>query len=403
MSGVRSNDDIAAGVTAEAMRFSPAQSDHLDTLRGVAAQMVLFHHAMGASFPDSGYGNWGIGNIGVLVFFLLSGFLITHSIANRIAAQHFSFGEFAVSRFSRIYTAYLPAVIFVALIDQISLRFPAYPYRGDYNFGTAVANLAMLQDFPLFQILRRLHVSEQTWFVTSFGSGKQFWTISIEWWIYMSVGLFMGMLVRRGRVSGAFLALLALASIETAYNFVGGPGDSLTADWLLGALACLACRRALRDGVLRPASNVTICALWIVVAILTATRVFYTHNRFYDPVFVSLLGGMMFLPLLLRRRRGNVGLWRRTGLPLLSFHSYSLYLTHNSLLVLLSLAAPLWIRSWEGLAASVLLSNVVAVAFAVLFERHHMAVRAVMLRALVALRARAAKAPGGARVFPLHR
>lgn len=376
--------DAAADPHAAPVRFTAAQSAHLDTLRGAAAQLVLLHHALSVSFPDRGYDRWGLGTIGVLMFFLLSGFLITHTIANRIAERRFSFAEFAISRFSRIYTAYLPALIFVALIDQISSRMPSYPYHADYNLGTALANLAMLQDFPLFQILRRLHAPEQPWFFASFGSGRQFWTISIEWWIYMSAGLIAAILVRRGKVSAAFLAALAVVGIEPLYNFVGGPGDSLTSVWLLGAAGCLLCRRILIGGALRPDDNLALRRTVVFVLMLTAVRLFYTNGRIYDPVFACLLGGVLFLPLLLRSAPGRLGwgtrIWRGLSLRRLSFHSYSLYLTHNSLLVLLSAVAPRWVDGGRGLALLLLLSNLVALPFALVFEQRHLAVRAVILR-----------------------
>lgn len=385
MNGDRSGvGTVAVGARAAPVRLTAAQSAHLNTLRGGAAQLVLLHHALGVSFPDRGYDRWGLGSLGVLMFFLMSGFLITHTIANRIAEQRFSFGEFAISRFSRIYTAYLPALGFVALVDQISSRAPGYAYHADYNLGTALGNLAMLQDFPLFQILRRLHVPEQPWFVASFGSGRQFWTISIEWWIYMSVGLIATILVQRRRASLMLLLLLVPASIEPLYNLVGGPGDSLTFDWALGAIACLVCRRVLTDGALRPTNIPKLRGAWAAVLVLAAVRLFYTQGRIYDPVFATLMSGVLFLPLLLRQAPGRMGwgatLWRGLGVERLSFHSYSLYLTHGSLIVLLCAVAPDWVSGRFGLLRLLLLANLVGLLFAVAFEQRHQAVRAILLR-----------------------
>jgi peptidoglycan/LPS O-acetylase OafA/YrhL len=251
------------------MRINAAQSGHLDLLRGVAAQMVLVQHALGLCFPDRGYEDYGLGALGVQVFFLLSGFLITHSIVSRARTGSYSLTDFLVSRFARIYTPYIPAILLVALLDWFSSRAPGYPYGADYNLGTGIANLAMLQDFPLFQILRRLHVPEQDWFVKSFGSGRQFWTVSIEWWIYVTVGVAAFLALRRK--AGVWLfAVLALACIEPLYNFVGGPGDSLTFTWMLGGLACLALARieaAAWAGGLR---GFRVFAFWCGVAGLAA-------------------------------------------------------------------------------------------------------------------------------------
>ncbi len=368
------------------LRFVAAQSAYLDALRGIAAQLVLLHHALGVSFPDRGYDRWGLGGLGVLMFFLLSGFLITHTIANRIAEQRFSFGEFAISRFSRIYTAYVPALVFVALADQMSSRLPGYIYHADYNVGTALANVVMLQDFPLFQILRRLHVPEQSWFVASFGSGRQFWTISIEWWIYMTVGLLAAIMVRWPWPPKPLLWLLAVVSIEPLYNLVGGPGDSLTFDWAIGGMACLLCRHLISAARLRLTDKSPLRGGLALMLVLAAVRLFYTQGRIYDPVFATLLAAVMFMPLLFVALPARVGWgqkwWRSLGIERLSFHSYSLYLTHVSLLMLLATMAPHWVLGGGGLLGLLVLSNAVALLFALTFERHHKTVRATMLRLL---------------------
>src|SRR5690606_13013877 len=98
----------------------------------------------------------------------------------------------------------------------------------------------MLQDYPAFQVRRRLVVPDQAWMVAPFGSARPFWTISIEWWIYMSFGGLMFFIVRRGGEIGAFgLLALALVAIEPLYHFVGGFGQCLTMLWIVGSGAAL--------------------------------------------------------------------------------------------------------------------------------------------------------------------
>ena len=89
---------------------------------------------------------------------------ITDTIRSRRAGSGFSPTEFTVSRFSRIFTPYIPAILLVALLDRWSIGSRFYEYVADYTWPTAVANALMLQDYPLFQVLRRLGVPDQPWF-----------------------------------------------------------------------------------------------------------------------------------------------------------------------------------------------------------------------------------------------
>ncbi len=353
-------------------RLGPAQSAYLDLLRGLAAQLVLLHHTVAICLPSSGLDRLGGGALGVLVFFLLSGFLITGTVASRVASGRFSLTEFTVSRATRIFLPYVPALVLVALLDRWMLHSPVYSYTADYTAPTAVANLFMLQDFPPFQILRRLGVPDQAWFFKTFGSGRQFWTVSIEWWIYLTVGIGTALaLTRRGAV---WWGVLAFVAIEPLYNLVGGPGDCLTLAWLLGAGAWWVVQRAALPGA---------GLAWAGCVVLAGTRLFFTHGRIYDAVFALLLAAVLFVPLLLLR--GGRLMWlTRLRFDRLSFHSYSLYLTHGTIGLLLVARLGDAAMGWPGVLLVVVLCNLVAIPFAAAFELPQRRVRRLILDRLSA-------------------
>ena len=357
-----------------------AQSKYLDVVRGLAAQLVLLHHAAGYALPASGLGDLGLGALGVLTFFLLSGFLIADNIQSRLSTGSFSLTEFTISRFTRIFLPYVPAILLVAVLDQATVLSPVYEYVADFTWSTAVANLFMFQDYPLFQILRRLHVPDQPWFFKTFGSGRQFWTVSIEWWIYLTAGLGTYLALHRRTPSVAMLLLLGFVAVEPLYNLVGGPGDSLTLTWLMGAAANVAYRRV-AAGQVGHVQGLWWKGIWCAVAVLAATRLFFTHGRIYDPVFALLFAGLLFLPMAMLLCLHNPGPWRWLGLNRLSFHSYSLYLTHGSIVLFLLARYGQAVMGWRGLALLVVASNLAALPFAVLFEMPHRRVRRMMLRA----------------------
>ena len=87
----------------------------LDALRAIAVTMVLYSHfyaAGGSSF-------WG--HIGVRLFFVLSGFLITRLLLEARAAAAFETGPalkaFYIRRALRIFPPYFAVLAFVWLVD----------------------------------------------------------------------------------------------------------------------------------------------------------------------------------------------------------------------------------------------------------------------------------------------
>ena len=83
----------------------------IDGLRGVAVLLVVAFHAAPAWFPG--------GFIGVDIFFVISGYLITKIILEQIKAQRFSLTQFYSRRIRRI----LPALILVVAITYVAGAF----------------------------------------------------------------------------------------------------------------------------------------------------------------------------------------------------------------------------------------------------------------------------------------
>src|SRR5262245_24126519 len=151
----------------------------LNLTRVVAAQMVLIGHALVCYCPHwSLPGAWPyIQEIGVILFFALSGFLIAHSGQNSS-----SYGDFVLRRFARIYSAYLPCLVIIICIDTLLWRLDIYPseYAGNFNAPLALANIFMLNAAPVFY---KVHLSFPFGF-QQFGTARPLWTLSLEWWTY---------------------------------------------------------------------------------------------------------------------------------------------------------------------------------------------------------------------------
>lgn len=77
---------------------------HIDGLRAFAVLAVLIYHA----FPNMCQG----GYLGVDVFFVISGFLITKGLLKDLKAGKYTLGLFYVRRIRRIFPAYLSVIVF---------------------------------------------------------------------------------------------------------------------------------------------------------------------------------------------------------------------------------------------------------------------------------------------------
>ena len=192
-----------------------AQLDSLTSLRFFAAAMVVFSHfAFLQSSPsrivrDLYEGIFREGYIGVTFFFILSGFILSHSYAGRLV-QGMTYREFLATRVARIYPLHLLTLL-VAL--PIALGSLVTGTRSMSSFVEGfIANLALLQAYsPLVDI--------------HFSMNAPSWSISSEMFFYT---LFPILVFSRS----AFLSCIA-ATILIAQQTVGSSMDSDTAHFLV--------------------------------------------------------------------------------------------------------------------------------------------------------------------------
>lgn len=363
----------AQGIAVPAI--SPAQSDYLDGLRGIAAQMVLLTHVLALIIGD-GKLTSALGSCAVATFFLLSGFLVTYSALSKPPASGYGLADFLSDRAFRIYAAYLPALVFVALADISLMHSPYYPKGAHGGAAQFFGNLAMLEDFPLFQMLRRAGL-DASWFVTAYGSAGQFWTISIEFWIYVAFGIsFYALRTGKPKLLGVAGLALAFAAIEPLYHFAGGFGECLTMLWLAGctgAFGLVYQGRVRALFRLRAASRPVMKKVWLGVAAVflgfIALRGLTSHLHWYD-LQIGLYTGVVLFALfhvIGPAKTFPLGrVWRA-----IAEYSYSLYLTHCTVLIAVATLAGGMIKGPLYIALLIAAPNLFAVAFWYLFERHY--------------------------------
>lgn len=171
--------------------MSKTFSIYLDLVRFVAACLVYIYHSNQRLLVSDVLPASNFGHSSVIVFFVLSGFVIAFITAtkeNRLST-------YAASRISRVYSVVVPTIILTVVLDAIGRQL--YPALYAYPF-----------DKFLIRSLASLFLLNEVWFVsiTSF-SNVPFWSICYELWYYVAFGVFVFF---PRKVALALLAALAL-------------------------------------------------------------------------------------------------------------------------------------------------------------------------------------------------
>jgi len=107
----------------------PVYRPDIDGLRGLAVLLVVVFHAF-PTFLKGGF-------IGVDIFFVISGFLITTIISENLKQDRFSFLEFYTRRIKRIFPALLIVLITTHIFGWFSLSSGEYKQLGKHIVGGA--------------------------------------------------------------------------------------------------------------------------------------------------------------------------------------------------------------------------------------------------------------------------
>ena len=177
--------------------LSNSLSVYLDLLRFLAAMVVFLLHASFHRFTGGLPGLWRLsvfGNDAVMLFFVLSGFVIAH-VTSRDAH---SWKDYSAARLSRLWSICIPALVLTAALDAVGMRLAPDLYAfAWYEY-----------DEPVARLLASLLFLNELWFysIQPF-SNTPYWSVGYEFWYYVLFGV---ALFLRGRQQLAALGLVAL-------------------------------------------------------------------------------------------------------------------------------------------------------------------------------------------------
>jgi peptidoglycan/LPS O-acetylase OafA/YrhL len=305
----------------------------LDGLRGVAILLVLACHLL-ASNPYPG-GNplvrmfarmHGDGWIGVDLFFVLSGFLITGILYDTLSDPHF-FRNFYARRTLRIFPLYYG---FLLLLSIIMLFTGNHWYVGIWHLLTYTVSLPF--NGPWLTDARWMNLNHV-------------WSLAIEEQFYLVWPLLIYLLRTRRRIALAAIAGIIFSvavrffwvhftNMETHPYIVYSWTPSRLDGLLSGALLALAVRGRFRQLALKLAPPVLALGCLLMAAIFIRNGSLEWRGYPFISVVEPLLLAVTFGALLLCCLRPETTLQRVAGHPVLRFfgrYSYGLYLFHYTL------------------------------------------------------------------------
>lgn len=358
--------------TATVQRELVAARSHnlfLDWLRAIAALLVLFTHVRGAVYvkwsdldvTSQSHLNYvlffvtRLGREAVVIFFVLSGYLVGGCALNAWRADRYSPGEYFIARISRLYVVVLPALLVTGLLDYVRDGWSGGDHRA-YDFWI---NVFFLQDI----------------FGGTYGSNGPLWSLSYEWWFYVLWGFGLT------AVAGAPRRLKALSVLIIVGIFavlaIRCPGILwMFPLWLLGVSARGLPVPGRYGAVIFPLALIAL----ILSVVISTTR--------WDGVGDALVGvACAVLVYSTRSLKSREHGGRALGTRLAAF-SFSLYAFHpplNALLVSIFVPERLHragVLSWGAWLMLVLVEILVCWGLFWIFERRTSEVREALSRGL---------------------
>lgn len=341
------------------LRLNPDASLRLDALRAAAAVIVMCGHVRELFFvplhriQHAGVGTQALydvtdlGHSAVMVFFVLSGFLITLSIVRAIERRRWSWRWYLSQRLTRLWVVLIPALLLGALWDQTGIHLfgVARVYDHPSLYGDVLGYSVPARSSP--QVFLGNLTFLQTIVTAPFGSNGPLWSLSFEWWYYLIFPcLLFAVLAKLLRLRIALL-LIAVALIL----FIGRDVIDLPV-WLMGAFAVFLPRSPLTSKsarVLASASGVLIT----FVSLFAYRYMSFTHHVAAGDL-VNGLGATTGLYLIIiaaspsiAGRQRDPGPFARLAKASAGF-SYTLYLVHLPALVFLRAGlSAAGIRQWQ--------------------------------------------------------
>jgi peptidoglycan/LPS O-acetylase OafA/YrhL len=158
----------------------------------------------------------GLQHEAVVVFFVISGFLIGGRVWDAVSVGKFEFTAYFISRFSRIYIVYLPSFLLVAVLNIVG-----YDFLSETRFFAErpLFPSGVSSGWSIYQIPCHL-LGVQGVMCIPWGANPPLWSLGFEWILYLiAPAIFYAAVARSSRISLAVM-LLVMSNHEILHWFL---------------------------------------------------------------------------------------------------------------------------------------------------------------------------------------
>lgn len=173
-------------------RHDTLASVYMNLIRGLAAVAVLISHVSLFFFDNAFKTFWthffwasiDIGQQAVMVFFVLSGFLIGGTVLKTQSRSQFSWALYLVQRFTRLYVVLIPALLLTIGWDFLGMHwFGPQVYAARFPLDHML--LGNVYQSSGWQTLLFNGLFLQEIHATTYGSDAALWSLAFEFWYYI--------------------------------------------------------------------------------------------------------------------------------------------------------------------------------------------------------------------------
>jgi peptidoglycan/LPS O-acetylase OafA/YrhL len=324
---------------------NPAFASFLNFSRWLAASIVFLGHLRNPLFlgfsdvppADRGpavklwYFVTGWHAEAVVVFFVLSGFLVGGLSVARIRAGTFSLWNYSIDRLTRLYIPFLPALLLTVLADHAGSTW--FGETGLYNhlhpmIQSKVTSAPFEQGMTATVLIKNIFMLQHL-AVVPYGSNQPLWSVSYEFWFYLIFAIWLAV-----STSGSLLLRsVGVAGMFGVAALLGGAFFVHSGLWLVGASAVYLRNPSVERPLL---SLVTFIATMIVARLAGDLLDGNNALRTLKNYAVAL----SFVWLLISLRNTDFAVFKKTGRfnQLMADFSYSLYLIHFPVMLVMMAA-----------------------------------------------------------------
>lgn len=367
-------------ISTQQGKVTPAYSVHLDAVRGLAALSVFFGHgsymflgtslrqilthhahaAVTAAAPHIQAERTHFGRQAVVVFFVLSGYLVGGGALRTVRNRIWSWKGYLLQRLTRLWVVLVPALLLTAALAATAAHLFSHPIPGlDHTASTpaSVAHLLPAQS-RLALFVGNLFFLQGV-LVRIFPYNGPLWSLAYEFWYYMMFPLLLFGLapstrpLRRACCWALMIGMWVLCGKTISLYFLL---------WLMGvAVYCLPLRLS-ETGIRRIAPWLCVGFLGFNVLVVALPFDITASDFCTGACFSALLWVLVHF-----RKPAGASLYRSASTKL-SAMSYTLYVSHFPLLLFLSTCmVTFWPHRPSGVASLALLAGAYAVVFAICY------------------------------------